>query len=391
MRLVRKTQGCDIILVVYNEPDYTKACIASILRSTRVPFRIFVVDNASKKETREYLAEIQREYPDRIAIIQNEKNEGWVRAVNKGIQASRSPYLCVMNNDTVVTPGWLEEMIRIAGLEEKIGLVNPSWEDKPERVGDIGKHAASLKRWAGQAVEMDWCRGFCFLIKREVLEAVHGLDLAYDPAYYDDWDFSVRAVRSGFRCMLAKGAYVHHWQNVTYPEVLGRVSWNELFERNRRIFYERWGVPLRVVLVLGKDMQERIPVFRNLFFELLRDQHKLYVWHSINPLSLPPHINLNLSYTPFGIPWVAQFKLWNNVRRSPEKKYDLVLVFDPRIHRLLNGYGDKIPLCLLVEKEAAPLVEAVREKVKEIKALKQDQVLARLSQERPCPPGHSDR
>lgn len=369
-------KGCDIVLVVHNQLNYTRGCIESILKYTSIPFKIIVVDNASSNETLEYLETAKTLQPDKIALIKNQSNEGWLRAVNRGIQESRYPFICVMNNDTLVTPQWLEEMIRVAEAEQGIGIVNPCWKGKPRRVS-VESYAERLRRFSGQYIEMDWCRGFCFLIRREVIGLIGGLDTHYDPAYYDDWDFSLRALKAGFKCVLAKGSFVYHFFNVTYPEVLGWESFNELFEKNRRVFYQKWGIPLRIAFILDKKMRGEGKFTDDFPLELLRNQHKLYVWTTQRKPNFPPHTNLRISYIPSPFLFsICLFRLWNNYKKAPEKRYDVIFTGNETLYRFLKRYT-KGNLVMLGNGEAGRLDERIRECVEQVKAEKRRRLLSR--------------
>ena len=103
--------SCDIIIPVWNELDATAECINSIVKHTHYPYRLVIIDNASDAPTRDYLRSLRDRKEINLELIRNERNLGFVKAVNQGIVLSDAPYLCIMNNDTVATAGWLEVMI----------------------------------------------------------------------------------------------------------------------------------------------------------------------------------------------------------------------------------------------------------------------------------------
>ena len=119
---------CDIVIPVWNQLEYTKECLISLFKSTSLPFRLVVVDNASDTRTAQYLDSVKEKNPEQVSLIRNSENLGWDKAVNQGLLYSGSSYACAMNNDTVVYPGWLSEMVGVAEKDESIGVVNPLWE-----------------------------------------------------------------------------------------------------------------------------------------------------------------------------------------------------------------------------------------------------------------------
>jgi hypothetical protein len=82
-----------------------------------------------------------------------------------------------------------------------------------------------------------------------VIEKIGGLDEDFAPAYYDDWDYSLRAQAAGYRCVCALGAFVFHIKNATYAACAQQGQTSTLLEAKGRLFYERWGRPLKMLVV----------------------------------------------------------------------------------------------------------------------------------------------
>ena len=107
-----------IIIPVHNDQKYTKQCIDSIRRTVRPDeYELIVIDNGSDQATKEFLATLK------VAIITNETNEGFARAINKGISRSKGDYCFLLNNDTILFPGWLSRMV--SAFDETTGAVGP--------------------------------------------------------------------------------------------------------------------------------------------------------------------------------------------------------------------------------------------------------------------------
>ncbi len=309
---------CDIVIPVHDQLNYTRECLESIGKHTSSPHRIIVVNDASGRDTGNYLNGLQR--AGRIVLLENKENLGWLKSANRGLRFAGAEYVCLMNNDTVAAPGWLEEMISVAGKEERIGLVNPCWEVP-------GRHSPktrSRQRFHGRYVETDWARGFCVLMKRAVIRQVGDLDEELSPGYFDDHDFSIRAIRAGFICVRAQGAFVGHYGNATFREKLRDGEFHRLFERNRKIFYRKWGRPLRILFLLDRVPGGSGERLNPLFLQLARDQNRIFVF-SREKISCPRHTNIFFRHFP-GV-WfrpAVRFFLWDNARRNPDKHYALI-------------------------------------------------------------------
>ena len=324
---------CDIVIISCNQFEYTIGCVDSIENNTNYPNRVIIVDNASDEVTRTALETLSRQ--GRIILIQNKENEGWVCAVNKGIAYSDADFVCVMNNDTVVYPGWLDEMIRVAESDSRIGLVNPEWE-LPKRYSS-GRDAYFrdvISRNSGSYSETDWIRGFCFLITRVLIQKIGGLDVAYSPGYYDDGDYSVRALQAGFIVVRARGAFVWHFRNITARSVLGNERMNSLLEKNKRLFHQRWGHHLRILFIVEPGLDKT--AFHELIRVLLREQHKIRIITVPGLLTKISHDNL----LEFSVPrWLLQIAgcvaTVFNARHHDKKKFNII-VCSERTEKVLS-------------------------------------------------------
>jgi GT2 family glycosyltransferase len=111
--------GVTVIIPVYDCPDLTKNCLESIFRVPEsTPFDILVIDNGSQPETQNILAS----FGEDIRVIRNEKNLGFARACNQGAFYAEREYLHFLNNDTLVLPGWLDELYNYMRSNKQCGI-----------------------------------------------------------------------------------------------------------------------------------------------------------------------------------------------------------------------------------------------------------------------------
>src|SRR3989338_4951567 len=117
------TPLCDLVLVSWNHLEETRPCLETLFEATGVLVRLFIVDNGSTPEVRTFLRTVTpRGCITEVVLLQNETNEGFPRAINRGIQASTAPFVCLLNNDLLFTRGWLEELIDVANSRSEIGV-----------------------------------------------------------------------------------------------------------------------------------------------------------------------------------------------------------------------------------------------------------------------------
>ena len=352
---------CLLIIISYNQLSYTRACVHSVLENTAYPYHLLIIDNGSHEETCAYLRGLQ----DRadVTVVFNTENQGWIGGVNQGLSFGDYAYYCVMNNDIIVYPGWLGEMVTVARSHGRIGLVSPCWE-VPSRYQEDHQRffQAEVVSRKGQWVETDWMRGFCFLIRRDVVRAIGGLDPAYGAGYYDDWDYSVRAVAAGYLCARALGAFVYHCKNITFTGLMKKFEYDANFSRNKAIFYNRWGRPLRILVIYTPDLDKRRAFIQDVLRRLLRDQNNLFLWHTgTDPLI--HHTNcVSRPCSVKRLKWRVLGHLLDNYRRALRKHYNVILCSRSMARRLRAwpGIPKAYPVVCLEDLPEARAFEEVR-------------------------------
>ena len=282
---------CDIIIPVWNQLAFTRDCIDSIAKNTSGEYGIIVIDNASDEETKKYLETLKASAALPLKLIRNEENIGFIKAVNQGMSASDSPLVCLLNNDTLVTSGWLKEMVDVANSSTDIGIVNPSSNNLGQKPSDgepIELYAEKIRQSAGQSVELGAAIGFCMLIKRDLISKIGLFDEVYGMGNFEDTDFSRKALKEGYKCVRACGAYVYHRENSSFSKVR---TFDGDFKRNKEIFEFRWGKPGRIAFIL--DLYDA-----NILKRLEADSLKLarsgnWIWFfTKNGEQIPIHSNI---------------------------------------------------------------------------------------------------
>ncbi len=326
------TTRCDIIIAVWNQLEFTKNCIESIERNTGdVEYRLILIDNASDKPAMEYLSALAQAKKDRVLLIRNEVNLGFLKAANQGMKASDAPYVCLLNNDTLVTEGWLKEMIEIAAGSKDIGIVNPSSNNlgqKPLAGEPLEIYAAKIRKEAGNSIDLGAAIGFCMLIKREVLDKTGLFDEVYGRGNFEDTDLSRKAVKAGYRCVRACGSYVYHRENTSFNKIN---TFNADFERNREIFEFRWGKPKRIAYILDSCDGPSLIKIKQETVELARNGN--WAWYFFKGAEdLPKHSNI-MRVKVSGRNFYPEV-FWRIIKKK--KKFDEIHIGEPKYGRVLE-------------------------------------------------------
>ncbi|MCS7281177.1 MAG: glycosyltransferase [Desulfobacterota bacterium] len=115
-----------VIVLAKENWQYTRACLESLARYTDLPYEIVLVDNGSEKP---FLGKVlkfkERWKGTEIKYFRAQKNQGFARGCNRGIEVSKGDYVLILNNDALVSPGWLKGLIKPLLDKGKIGITGP--------------------------------------------------------------------------------------------------------------------------------------------------------------------------------------------------------------------------------------------------------------------------
>ncbi len=251
-----------IVIPVFNQWEFTRQCLESIRAHTTVNHEVIVVDNASTDKTARGL----REFPE-VRVIRNGENVGFPGAVNQGMRVALGEYVLILNNDTIVTEGWLSRMLEVAESKAQTGIIGPVSNavsgiqiDKEAAYSDIpGMHRyAAQKRGErkGKLLEFPRVAFLCTLIKRSVLDAIGGLDERFAPGNYEDDDFCLRAQLAGFNTVVAADVFIHHFGSKSF-RANGDQAYADRLQENRARFEAKWGNTPDGIWLKGASFKRR--------------------------------------------------------------------------------------------------------------------------------------
>ena len=182
-----------------------------------------------------------------MRILRNRENRFFAGGNNQGVRAARGRHLVLLNADTVVTPGWLDELAACAEARPNLGMLGPYTNHAagpqvlwPPRYRDLGELPRWARSWAaprrGRVRLVPSLIGFCVLIPRAAADRVGLLDDGFGPGGFEDYDYCLRLRLAGFELGIAEAVYVHHFGGRGYVNM----RYDELREGNRELYWEKW-------------------------------------------------------------------------------------------------------------------------------------------------------
>lgn len=240
-----------VIVLTYNNWAYTEACLNSLFTRTDYPGRLEVVaaDNASSDETVERLRQWAEREP-RLKLVLNDRNLGFSAGNNTGLAAATGDYLVMLNNDTVVTRGWLLGLLRHFQADSGLGLLGPATnhignESKvPVHYDTLAQMPAAARAWTlahmAQTYPVPTLAFFCVMMPRAVYERVGPMDETFGRGFFEDDDYCRRIEQAGLRKVCADDVLVHHRLSASFDKV-DNGERQALFERNKAYYESKWG------------------------------------------------------------------------------------------------------------------------------------------------------
>ena len=248
---------CDIIIPIYNSPEWVKMCVYALYKNTPDEYigKVILMNDNSDELTCNCIRNLEKKYP-KIEVYKNENNLGFIKNVNRGMDKTTAEYILLLNTDCLVSKNTIPKLIDHMEKNKKIGLICPISSNAANLSYDIPEHYSYMQvndlfyeNFKGMNFDACTVVGNCLMISRECMQKTGYLDEIYGMGYGDETDYQFKAHEQGFEAKVAIDTYVYHKSEVSFgtsPEKQKRL------DHNRAIFFERWGEQY------NKKMQEYV-------------------------------------------------------------------------------------------------------------------------------------
>ena len=249
-----------LIIVSLDGRELLPACLDSVALEMTSDYEMILVDNGSTDDSGPFVIS---NYPW-VRVIRSEQNLGFAGGSNFGAKHAKGKYLLFLTNDIVVTPKFLDELIRVLDADPLAGLVQSKllMADNPNVIDSVGsyltptgillhaEHGQSEKKHLGGPKEILGAAGASILIRREIFEQLGGFDGDY-VTYFEDTDLSWRIWLLGYKVLLVPDSKVYHWGGVTTKKFPSQITVFHSF-KNR--------ICSLIKLLSGRDLLRILPI-----------------------------------------------------------------------------------------------------------------------------------
>lgn len=223
----------DIIVPVWNRPVETRNCLVNLIEHSP-DARLIIVDNGSDRETERMLEEFAEILDQKAILLRNNINQGYVRAVNRGLARAESDYIAIVRNTSIVTSSWLEPLTRFAANRSDAGIFVPRLVRATEWKPGGKKHPDTT------IMESDRGSLSAMLITRRAYDMIGGIDEELAGGVWCLRDLSRRAYRRGLSTFRVLESVVVFEDDVPLGSIERR---NMALQRSIELYGKRWGEP----------------------------------------------------------------------------------------------------------------------------------------------------
>ena len=241
---IHEAPKATILVLTYNCLEYSIICVNSIKKKTSFPHKIIVIDNGSTDGTVKHFRQ-----DNSVFLIENSSNLGFGRGFNIGLELVDTPYFAICNNDIVVTPNWLTDMVALLQKDATLAAVGPvsNYVSGPQLCksclykdeDDLDEF--SIKRRMLITEPVLYFRRlvfFCTVFKSEMLSRIGFFDERFEIGNFEDDDYCMRIASAKLKTAILNTVFIHHYGSKTFRH--NSIDYAKIMEVNKDKFLKKW-------------------------------------------------------------------------------------------------------------------------------------------------------
>lgn len=220
--------ACSILIINFNSYELLIRCLNLVKLNTKALYEIIIVDNGSENLPNDFENSVK---PYNIKrVIYNKKNLGFPKAVNQAIKiADKNTDICLLNVDAEPQENWLENMYETLNNNALAGIVGP--------LGNEIENGYQKEKMVDKDIEVFNVHFYCVLIFRELINRIGLLDEIFGLGSYEDNDYCIRAMLSGYQCWISANSLVRHKAHQVFD--LNKIDRLELENKNKQLLQNK--------------------------------------------------------------------------------------------------------------------------------------------------------
>ena len=242
-----------VVTPVYNNINDTKEYLKQVKYYTHNDYQLVIIDNGSSDGTKELL-DAQDHVEFNIKIIRNKKNMGFGYANNQGIDVADSKYVCFLNNDVLLYPGWDLDLIKPFNIYDEIGATGPVTNNcagvqcDDYGLKDITKEEYRLiAEWRSKEKPSNYRNyhrliGFCLLAKTDLINELKGFDESFNIGNYEDDDLCMRILLKKKKIIICENVFIYHFGSQSFKK--NNLNHSRSLKNNSKLFSKKWDLKL---------------------------------------------------------------------------------------------------------------------------------------------------
>jgi GT2 family glycosyltransferase len=202
--------------------------VASVKETREPDSEVILIDDGSSIELEGFQYEVD-------TFVRRRQNRGIAASWNEGLKLARGEYIAIINDDIIVNQGWLDKLRQALEFEDDYWISAPGVEGQQNGVGIEESY--------------QWFPGYCFMLKREVLDTIGLFDEQFSPFDYEDTDYWTRVLQQGKKLVRNYSTTIKH----VGGHVLHTLDYDNVNNVNNAKFQTKWGFDPIPVFYYGKE------------------------------------------------------------------------------------------------------------------------------------------